>query len=146
MMTKGACVRHLALSLQRRAMAVVLAIPSPAPSKLPLSEMSDVKAYLSCSGWEMDAGLCYPDCPANYQGVGPVCWANCPAGNYTCGAICLDDSSECSSKIDAVAIALLTLIGEIAECTGVISCDPSKLIAQMIELIQELGLSMCPVP
>jgi hypothetical protein len=57
----------------------------------------------SCAdGWEYDAGLCYPMCPAGYRGIGPVCWQICPAGYHDDGATCrLDaqifsaDNSQC---------------------------------------------------
>ena len=41
-------------------------------------------------GWEKDPHglLCYPNCNANYTGVGPVCWQNCPTGFRDDGAYC----------------------------------------------------------
>jgi hypothetical protein len=46
----------------------------------------------SCGpGQEHDAGLCYPGCPAGFQGVGPVCWQRCPAGYADDGATCRRD-------------------------------------------------------
>src|SRR5258708_1217927 len=41
-------------------------------------------------GWEKDPHglLCYPNCNANYTGVGPACWQNCPAGFRDDGAYC----------------------------------------------------------
>lgn len=39
-------------------------------------------------GKQLDAGLCYPPCPAAYTGAGPVCWGTCPAGFADHGATC----------------------------------------------------------
>lgn len=43
------------------------------------------------AGHEMDGALCYPDCRANYNGVGPVCWEICAAGYTDDGATCRRD-------------------------------------------------------
>lgn len=40
---------------------------------------------------ENDAGLCYAECPAGFDGVGPVCWQDCPAGMHDDGAFCRRD-------------------------------------------------------
>lgn len=39
-------------------------------------------------GREYDAGLCYDNCKAGYNGVGPVCWQRCPDGFRNDGAFC----------------------------------------------------------
>lgn len=39
-------------------------------------------------GTQKDGALCYPQCKANYTGVGPVCWEQCPAGHTDTGAFC----------------------------------------------------------
>lgn len=39
-------------------------------------------------GKELDAGLCYPLCPAGMSGVGPVCWGSCDPGFDDHGATC----------------------------------------------------------
>lgn len=41
-----------------------------------------------CPGGHWDAGLCYPNCPSGYTGVGPVCWQDCAAGYSDVGAFC----------------------------------------------------------
>lgn len=35
-----------------------------------------------------DAGLCYPECPEGYKGVGPVCWEDCPSDMTDIGVSC----------------------------------------------------------
>jgi len=52
---------------------------------------------MSCEpGKDSDAGLCYDQCPARYDGVGPVCWTKCPKGlPFNCGATCTTDESAC---------------------------------------------------
>ena len=42
----------------------------------------------TCAGGQLQAGLCYPNCPAGSTGVGVVCYANCPAGWSDHGAGC----------------------------------------------------------
>jgi len=46
----------------------------------------------SCDG-TLDAGLCYPNCRAGYNGVGPVCWGNCPGGFNDMGVSCTKPGS-----------------------------------------------------
>ena len=56
---------------------------------------------LTCAPGEVeDAGLCYPPCEHEANGVGPVCWGNCPEGTVNCGgALCLEPSETCSEYI-----------------------------------------------
>ena len=47
-----------------------------------------------------DAGLCYPPCKYNTNGVGPVCWGRCPNGTVTCaGVLCLQPNEICTNKV-----------------------------------------------
>jgi len=43
-------------------------------------------------GEQLDAGLCYIQCKANFTGVGPVCWQDCPEGYTDTGAFCQPNS------------------------------------------------------
>jgi len=52
-------------------------------------------------GKELDAGLCYPLCPAGMRGVGPVCWQICPPGYNDDGATCRRDGSIFGSNNSA---------------------------------------------
>lgn len=47
-----------------------------------------------------DAGLCYPECPQDTSGIGPVCWGGC-GGNYPVdgGAMCCKTTGDCSQEI-----------------------------------------------
>jgi hypothetical protein len=43
----------------------------------------------SCpSGYQLDAGLCYPSCHEGFTGIGPICWGKCPDGFADQGATC----------------------------------------------------------
>jgi hypothetical protein len=53
------------------------------------------------AGRQLDAGLCYPLCPAGFRGVGPVCWETCPAGYNDDGATCRRDGSIIGSDNNA---------------------------------------------
>jgi hypothetical protein len=46
----------------------------------------------SCREGEKDGALCYPHCPAGYNGVGPVCWESCPSGWRDDGVSCWVDA------------------------------------------------------
>jgi len=73
-------------------------------------------------GHELDAGLCYKDCPKGYKGVGPVCWAHC--GDMTrakginmpveCGAACAKSKTACTintAKWSAAGLKVAAGIG-----------------------------------
>lgn len=46
---------------------------------------------------ELEGGLCYPTCSADYQEHGTVCWQKCPPGQPSaCGAGCAADVETCS--------------------------------------------------
>ena len=80
---------------------------------------------------EYDAGLCYPKCEHNADGVGPVCWGHCPAGTSECGGtLCLEDSETCTSDIVDIiedSGALVVAIAEASISGAVI--DVSKLVS-----------------
>ena len=93
-----------------------------------------------------DAGLCYRDCPANYNGVGPVCWGSCPANlPYPCGALCLQSSTECRDVVKGNALAVLELGFEIAQCaiSNGTNCDQAALKESLEHLINSLAYPVC---
>ncbi len=66
-----------------------------------------------CAGGTVnDAGLCYPSCARDYDGVGPVCWGKCPADYpFACGAGCARSQSACAAAVsqmvtDTVSVAV----------------------------------------
>lgn len=44
----------------------------------------------SCETKSAQVKWCYPRCPPDYTGVGPVCWQNCPGGYTDTGIRCED--------------------------------------------------------
>jgi len=62
------------------------------------------------SGQENDAGLCYPQCRAGYDGVGPVCWTGAPRGWVECGMGAAKDSITCAT----IVIGQVQAVGQIA--------------------------------
>ena len=56
---------------------------------------------MSCgTGMENDAGLCYPACGPQFDGVGPVCWGKCSGAKpYECGAGCSVNGVTCAAAI-----------------------------------------------
>ena len=66
------------------------------------------------SGQEKDAGLCYKNCKAGYDGVGPVCWADKPKGWVNCGMGAAKDSKTCAS----ITFGQVASVGEMALFIG----------------------------
>uniref|UniRef100_A0AC35GNR9 Uncharacterized protein n=1 Tax=Panagrolaimus sp. PS1159 TaxID=55785 RepID=A0AC35GNR9_9BILA len=79
-----------------------------------------------------DAGLCYPECQGNYNGVGPVCWDACPSGKFGCGALCLDSEAEC-------VIEMLSIAQEVGLAVAEIASDPFDAPAVLAETIIKLA-------
>lgn len=65
-----------------------------------------------CSpGEQYDAGLCYPDCNASEDGVGPVCWATCGGEHpFDCGAACATSQADCGSGIVGQALPIIKTV------------------------------------
>lgn len=53
---------------------------------------------LGCeSNKQYDAGLCYPYCPNDRIGVGPLCWGTCSGENSVeCGIFCTSSAAKCA--------------------------------------------------
>lgn len=70
----------------------------------------------ACAGGkQMDAGLCYDNCKAKFNGVGPVCWQQCPPSAPTdCGAGCAASQSECVQVITEQVVSVLDTIATVA--------------------------------
>lgn len=53
---------------------------------------------LGCESGEVyDAGLCYPPCPNDRNGVGPLCWSRCGGVNSVeCGIFCTSSPAKCA--------------------------------------------------
>jgi len=62
------------------------------------------------TGFQYDAGLCYPNCKAGYTGVGPVCWGDAPTGWVGCGMGAAKDAKTCKEAI----VSQLQTVGQLA--------------------------------
>lgn len=64
------------------------------------------------SGYRFDAGLCYPECKAGFEGVGPVCWGQCTGSAlpFECGAVCAKDEMTCGLSTAENIISVLDVI------------------------------------
>ena len=52
------------------------------------------------NGTVNDAGLCYPSCGPEFDGVGPVCWGKCSGAKpYACGAGCALNAGACAAAV-----------------------------------------------
>jgi hypothetical protein len=66
------------------------------------------------SGHQLDAGLCYSNCRAKFDGVGPVCWQQCPASApVNCGAGCAATKDECAEAITDQVVSVLDTIATV---------------------------------
>jgi hypothetical protein len=65
------------------------------------------------TGWDYDAGLCYPKCPSGLVGVGPVCWTRC-GSMFDCGAACAKDEAVCNETIANQVVSTVMLVISVA--------------------------------
>ena len=91
------------------------------------------------------AALCYPPCPAGFNGVGPVCWETCPAAaGYPIdgGALCCDNSSDCNSKILDLCAGLPIAVAE-AILVGGNATAMEQVVFQAIDAILGFVMPLC---
>ena len=94
-------------------------------------------SLMGCNtGWDYDAGLCYPKCPSGLFGLGPVCWTRC-GSMYDCGAGCATTQSVCEETITEQVVSTVMLIKSIittvaAYPTGGASLAANKLINYVV--------------
>jgi len=95
-----------------------------------------------------DAGLCYPPCESNQNGVGPVCWSVCDGLTaYSCGAICTANQTICVGTLESLAETLYQLTTQLIECgLGICGCNKQELQADIQQLIQILDIEKCNHP
>jgi len=93
-------------------------------------------APMICKAGEDQGGaLCYPQCNADYTGVGPVCWGGCPANWTQCGAACGKDSAACADKIINMIEKTAEMVANIAGLvTGV---GAAAKVAEKVEKVAE---------
>jgi hypothetical protein len=98
-----------------------------------------------CSGKQLDAGLCYKKCPANFKGVGPVCWAQNPKGWVNCGMGTAKDSATCASivfgqvsSVGNLALNISTAGGSGAASKAASSADDTSKLAKLKKKFEEL--------
>lgn len=74
-----------------------------------------VIANACATGQKPDAGLCYDNCKAKYDGVGPVCWQSCPASlPHSCGiGGCASDAGSCSRALFAPISSAFLVMADI---------------------------------
>ena len=86
------------------------------------------------SGQQLDAGLCYDNCKANFGGVGPVCWQSCPANlPHSCGVVgCAQNASECTQAgLDAYQSVDKLLSRAFTEARLLVEDDAKTFIAAL---------------
>ena len=88
-------------------------------------------AALCESGYENDAGLCYPICRPEYDGVGPMCWGPCEQRNpVEQGALCCRDSATCATIYGNFAqISLCSTVNGLSTLAGGLSVLAGDLSA-----------------
>ena len=95
---------------------------------------------LGCSNdQDYDAGLCYPPCEHDADGVGPVCWGQCPEGLVNCGgSLCLTPEETCSDYITGVTLDVLKATIAIA------SANPAGAVIDISKLALDFTYPNCP--
>lgn len=98
-----------------------------------------------CSGKQLDAGLCYKNCPPNFKGVGPVCWAQNPKGWVNCGMGTAKDKATCGmivfgqvSSVGNLALNISTAGGSGAATKAASSSDDASKLAQLKKKFEEM--------
>ena len=89
---------------------------------------------LTCkSTQQYDAALCYPFCPANMTGVGPVCWADCGSTPDTIseGAICCKNGTICSQKVRDMVLGVPLAVMEALLSGGNVTRIEQSVIAAL---------------
>jgi hypothetical protein len=85
-------------------------------------------------GQKFDAGLCYDNCKASYDGVGPVCWQSCPARlPQSCGAIgCAADSEKCAQALFEPISTAVVAMSEIPRNLTLSKIDQYKDFGELV--------------
>jgi hypothetical protein len=69
-------------------------------------------------GKQQDAGLCYTQCRAGYNGVGPVCWAASAPGYIDCGMGTAINQQTCNAVITAQVSSVLALVKDVCSISS----------------------------
>lgn len=103
-------------------------------------------------GLENNLGLCYPFCPTNYTGVGPVCKQMCP-DEYpvACGYLCMKENSRCRDIVLETGKMVVKFIVSIAEAGSELGpifgnlshvSDFTDIVNNIMTVAKKLGESM----
>jgi hypothetical protein len=94
---------------------------------------------LGCApGLDMDAGLCYPACPAGSQGKGPVCWLSCSSEMpIMCGAGCAKSQEACAKATSEQVLKTVETV------VSALKRDLPGAIAKGIAAANAFNLPLC---
>ena len=71
------------------------------------------------SNRELQAGMCYNKCRANYHGLVTACWQNCQPGKVECAAGCASSKTDCAmstvNQVMSVALVANAIYAKYAE-------------------------------
>ena len=71
------------------------------------------------SNRELQAGMCYNNCRANYHGLVTACWQNCQPGKVECAAGCASSKTDCAmstlNQVMSVALVANAIYAKYAE-------------------------------
>lgn len=111
------------LGFQTAPVATGLCTPKCPDGMLDIGVSCEKKSYSrgfghlpQCGGStpHFDAGLCYQNCKAGHDPVGPVCWAQCPDKWVNCGAACASSDIACGMRVGSQVLEPLMTAGSIA--------------------------------
>ena len=85
------------------------------------------------SNRELQAGMCYNKCRANYHGLVTVCWQNCQPGKVECAAGCASSKQDCAmstvNQVMSVALVANAIYAKYAEAYPAATKAASEMTA-----------------
>ena len=85
------------------------------------------------SNRELQAGMCYNKCRANYHGLVTACWQNCQPGKVECAAGCASSKTDCAmstvNQVMSVALVANAIYAKYAEAYPAATKAASEMTA-----------------
>ena len=85
------------------------------------------------SNRELQAGMCYNKCRANYHGLVTACWQNCQPGKVECAAGCASSKQDCAmstvNQVMSVALVANAIYAKYAEAYPAATKAASEMTA-----------------
>jgi len=98
----------------------------------------------NCAQGEVEhMGLCYQECPAGAEAVGPICLSACPVGyDISAGVLCCNNKETCTKDLVDITVKLPYDIAHAVKDES----NPTKLIQDLQRIfkdVKELAFKDC---